>query len=53
VKSETQVHDSAFTFYGERNKQFFNNMEEVKKVIHANVDMGEPVNANAEKLNGF
>ena len=34
------LHGSAFTIYG---VQFFKNLEEVKKVIHANVDTGELV----------
>jgi hypothetical protein len=34
----------AFTIYGE---QFFKNLEEVKKVIHADVDTGRPVDAEA------
>jgi len=33
--------------FADRKKQFFKNLEEVKKVIHANVIMGEPVRANA------
>ena len=32
---------------------FFKNLEEVKKVIHANVDTGEPVEANARRTMGF
>jgi len=38
--------------FADRKKQFFKNLEEVKKVIHADVDTGEPVCANAEK-HGF
>jgi hypothetical protein len=38
--------------FADRKKQFFNNLEEVKKVIHADVDTGRPVCANAEK-HGF
>jgi hypothetical protein len=38
--------------FADRKKQFFKNLEEVKKVIHANVDTGRPVCANAEK-HGF
>jgi hypothetical protein len=38
------VYRTAFTIYGE---QFFKNLEEVKKVIHANVSMGEPVRSDA------
>ena len=43
-------HVSPFTIYGE---QFFKNMEEVKKVIHANVSMGKTIFANARKTMGF
>jgi hypothetical protein len=38
------IYRTAFTIYGE---QFFKNLEEVKKVIHANVDTGQPVRADA------
>jgi hypothetical protein len=33
--------------FADRKKQFFKNLEEVKKVIHANVSMGKPVRADA------
>jgi hypothetical protein len=33
--------------FADRKKQFFKNLEEVKKVIHANVDTGQPVCTDA------
>ena len=47
------IHDSAFTFYWVSGLQFFKNLEEVKKVIHAGVDTGQPVFAAARKTMGF
>jgi hypothetical protein len=45
-----QVHRPAFIIYGE---QFFKNMEEVKKVIHAQALMGRPIGVSARKTMGF
>ena len=44
------IHVSPFTIYGE---QFFKNMEEVKKVIHAQALIGRPIDVSARKTMGF
>ena len=46
-KNQYSSLEALVSAFADRKKQFFKNLEEVKKVIHADVDTGKPVEANA------
>ena len=47
TKARTHIQACGALVLAFADRQFFKNLEEVKKVIHANVKMGKPVGANA------